>query len=238
MLLLPVHVWGQQPRPGLLPHVISSSSIADVLPMSWIEPLGEAGNQRAMALCVNESGLCRSGAHFLVAVEVGDPTHSVLTGGAYSIDGGAWHASTAAVFETHIIPPSNASVVFTFNVAALGQGATIAPRSLCVTVWGRDMVTRQTGGIQKPACVNFITSALLIKLGVLVSPYSKACRQSKLAFCLGIGLWYAQRLLVCAARSGTLRSCALYHVDADLVQCLYHTATTLARMNISYHHLK
>ena len=48
------------------------------LPMSWIEPPGEAGNARAMTLCVHSSRLCRTGAHMIFAVTPSDPASSII----------------------------------------------------------------------------------------------------------------------------------------------------------------
>jgi hypothetical protein len=79
------------------------------LPMNWIEPPGGAGNARAMVLCVNESGLCRTGAHMVFMATPSGPTNAIVSGGAYSINGGTFIAGTASVFETHVVPPNSLS---------------------------------------------------------------------------------------------------------------------------------
>ena len=109
---------------------VSSSA----LPLSWIFPDGEPWGVQ----CVSPGhvpGLCRAYAHLLVAATPSDPAAALVGGATYAVDGAAAVAGPPAVFETHVIPPSNASQVFTVDFDALVPPGGAVPSSVCVAPW-------------------------------------------------------------------------------------------------------
>ena len=101
------------------------------LPMSWIEPPGEAGNARAATVCLPDNGACRSGAHLIFAIHLAPPTtnssdsptslgDSLLVGAETSYDDGAtWQAAPPAVSETHFA--GGTSKVYTWGHDSLSK---------------------------------------------------------------------------------------------------------------------
>lgn len=88
--------------------------------------------------CVSGGGLCVTMAHLLFEATPADPLVVLVPSADVSYDGGAtWAPGASATFENHVVPPSNNSQVFTWNLARLSVGGAPPPPSsgICVRPW-------------------------------------------------------------------------------------------------------
>ena len=115
--------------------------------------------------------LCRSFVHLVFAAQVADPTHVLVGGATYSIDGGKTYQSGRSItFERHLVTgicggghgcDNNTDSIyqmFNWGYESTSMTPDDAPKTMCVNIWAIDTKTGQRGSLSIPCLILTETS--------------------------------------------------------------------------------
>lgn len=137
------------------------TATADGLPMGWLFPDGEGADGPWGVRCVPAplGRFCRAHTHLLFTATPALASASLVGGSELSIDGGPYLPGPVATYETHLIPPTNRSQVWTMDWDAMLYPSPAAdfspPSEVCIRAWSAD-TAQDSGavGLLEPHCMN------------------------------------------------------------------------------------